>query len=123
RRPLFDEPVAGGRWVAHNPNSDRRGYHISRLIVPGEDVGALVKTHRATGEDDVRAHYNFDLGIPYAPKGGSLTEDTVKACRRKYACPDRYDGEDWVTMGADVGRVLHVRISRWLRNGKAAPLF
>jgi hypothetical protein len=45
------------------------------------------------------------------------------ACRRGYDCPDRWDGPEVVTAGVDVGRVLHVRISRWLSSGKAAPLF
>jgi hypothetical protein len=34
-----------------------------------------------------------------------------------------YDGPDWVTAGVDVGTVLHVRISRWLKTERAVPLF
>jgi hypothetical protein len=122
-RELGSAEVASGRWVPTYPRVARRGYHVSKLIVPGEDIAALVEAHRVTAEDDVTSHYNFDLGEPYAPKGGSLSEELVRACRRDWVCPDRYDGGDWVTMGVDVGKVLHVRISEWRSSGNAVPLF
>lgn len=121
-RPLTAEAVAAGRWVARRRGRPP-GYHISKLIVPGQDMAELVEGHNATDEDTLQAHYNFDLGMPYAPKGGSLSEESVLACRRNYVPPDAYTGGDWVTAGVDVGRLLHVRISRWLASGKAAPLY
>ena len=45
----------------------------------GEDVGALVAEHSRRAEDEVKAHYNFDLGLPYSPKGGSLSREQVMA--------------------------------------------
>lgn len=122
RRSLSPEAVAAGRWVARRPDVAGRGYHISKLIVPGADVAELVREHGRTAEDEVQTHYNFDLGLPYAPRGGSLSEAAVLACRRDWRMPDRYDGPGWVTAGVDVGRVLHVRISTWLPSGKAVPL-
>jgi hypothetical protein len=117
------EAVQAGRWVAAYPKAGRRGYHISRLAVPSEDVSAIVESHGLKPEDDVQAHYNFDLGLPYSPKGGSLSRDQVLACRRDWSLPDGYGGPDWVTAGVDVGSVLHIRISRWLPSGKAVPLW
>src|SRR5205085_7010 len=90
-----------------------RGYHVSKLIVPTEDIGALIAEHALSDEDSVTAHYNFSLGLAYAPRGGSLSRKLVLACRRDYVCPPDYSGRDWVSAGVDVGRVLHVRISRW----------
>jgi hypothetical protein len=72
---------------------------------------------------EVAAHHNFGLGLPYAPKGGSISRDLVLACRRDYRCPEGYRGEQWVTAGVDVGKVLQVRISYWVSNGKAVPLY
>jgi phage terminase large subunit GpA len=122
-RRLSAEAIATGRWVPGRPDVTPRGYHISRLIVPGQDIGELIAEHRRTDEESVQTHYNFDLGLPYAPRGGSLSSDEVLACRRDYAMPPSFDGPDWVTAGVDVGRVLHVRISRWLPSGKAVPLY
>jgi hypothetical protein len=123
-RLLEAEHVASGRWVARHPGVAARGYHVSKLIVPTEDVAALVVEHRKADEDSIGAHYNFDLGLPYAPRGGALTRGLVWACRRKYSCPTEYGGRDWVTAGVDVGKVLHVRISRWPESsGKAIPLY
>lgn len=120
---LTPQAVAAGRWVAERPDAKRRGYHISRLVVPGEDISELVENHRRLDEDSVRIHHNFDLGQPYAPRGGSLSSDVVLGCRRDLVLPDRYDGPDWVTAGVDVGKVLHVRISRRTEQGLTMPLY
>jgi hypothetical protein len=122
-KPLPREAIAGGRWVATRPGVGRVGYQISKLIVPDQEMAELVEEHHASDEGTLQAHYNFDLGLPYAPKGGSLSQDAVLACRRDYQPPDTYAGRDWVTAGIDVGRLLHVRISRWLQGGRAAPLY
>jgi phage terminase large subunit GpA len=124
RRGLAPAVIGRGRWAAARPDAGRRGYHVSKLIVPDEDIGALVTEHRKRDEDSLSAHYNFDLGLPYSPKGGSLDRPTVMACRRDVSCQSSYDGADWVTAGVDVGAVLHVRISRRLeRSGRLVPLF
>jgi len=121
-RGLSAATIAGGRWVAQRPGAARRGYHISRLIVPDERIEELIGNRRLSDESSIQTHHNFDLGLPYAPRGGSLARETVLACRRGYEPPPSYDGGQWVTAGVDVGRVLHVRISRWLSSGRAVPL-
>ncbi len=121
--PLGTEAIQAGRWVAAYPKAGRRGYHVSRLCVPTETISAVIEGHQAKAEEEVQAHYNFDLGLPYSPKGGSLSRDQIMANRRDWSLPDGYSGPDWVTAGVDVGSVLHVRISRWLPSGKAVPLW
>jgi len=123
RRGLSAATIAGGRWVAQRPGAAGRGYHISRLIVPDERIDELIGNRRQSDESAIQTHHNFDLGLPYAPRGGSLSREAVLACRRGYEPPDSFGGGQWVTAGVDVGRVLHVRISRWLSNGKAVPLY
>ena len=121
-RELDRVRIGAGRWVPRRPGSPP-GYHVSRLIVPDEDLVSIVAAHRRTSEDEVQAHHNFDLGVPYSPRGGSISRELVLACRREYSPPASYDGPEWVTAGVDVGRVLHVRISRWPASGRAVPLF
>lgn len=122
RGRLSAKVVAAGRWVAQDPGAGGRGYHISKLIVPGQDIAELLTEHHRTDEDSVRIHYNCDLGLPYAPRGGSLSREQVLACRRDDT-PDHHDGPVWVTAGVDVGKVLHVRISRRGEQGVALPLY
>jgi hypothetical protein len=122
-RPLAAEAIASGRWVPRHPRIRARGYHVSKLIVPSQDIGELIAERARTDEDAVMAHHNFSLGLPYAPRGGSLSSDMVKACRRQWTCPNSYGGKNWVTAGVDVGKALHVRISEWRSNGIAIPLF
>jgi hypothetical protein len=122
-RPLRPETIAAGRWVAGRPDALARGYHVSRLISPGDDMAALVAKHRLRSESEISAHYNFDLGLPYSPRGGSLDRDQVWACRRDWACPTSWNGKGWVTAGVDVGAVLHVRITLHNDNGELVPLF
>jgi hypothetical protein len=122
-RPLGQDAIATGRWVPTRPRIRKRGYHISKLIVPSENIAGLIDAHNKKDEASLQAHYNFDLGLPYSPAGGSLTRALVLACRRAYDLPSRYAGSEWVTAGVDVGRVLHVRITRWMKSGLAAPLF
>ncbi|TMK37735.1 MAG: hypothetical protein E6G58_01140 [Actinobacteria bacterium] len=122
RRPLPAGAIAAGRWLPERPEVAPRGYHISRLMLPGQDISELLDEHRAGDEEGLQAHHNLDLGLPYSPRGGSLDRELVYACRRDYETPDSYDGPDWVTAGVDVGAVLHVRISRWLKSERAVPL-
>lgn len=121
-RTLRPEQIGAGRWVPRHPGLGAVGFHISRLIVPADDMGAIIDAHGQTAEDEIAAHYNFDLGLPYAPKGGSLDADQVNACRREWDCPTSYQGRQWVTAGVDVGSVLHVRISVHTDQG-AVPLY
>lgn len=122
RRALTPQAIARGRWVPRHPKITRRGYHISKLIVPSQRLPELIEEHHKTDEESTQAHFNFDLGLPYSPKGGRLSRELVLACRRDYTPPPSYAGRSWVTAGVDVGKVLHVRITRWLDNGEAAPL-
>ena len=52
--------------------------------------------------------FNQDLGLPYTPRGGQLTDAVLDACRRDYA-HGPVKGER-PFMGVDVGAVLHVVI-------------
>lgn len=121
--PLPRAAFVTGRWVPAVPDREDAGYHITKLIVPDENVGLLVREHHRRDEETIQAHYNFDLGLPYTPRGGSLSRDVILACRRDYTPPESYAGTAWVTAGVDVGRVLHVRVTRWLPDGRAAPLY
>jgi len=122
RKPL---DVSVGEWVAEFPDRDVRGYHVSRLIVPGLDVKQLVRRSRQTSPDEVAAFHNKDLGEEYSPADSRLTPEVIANAQRDYSCPTSYDGGALVTMGADVASVrnLNVRISLHREDGTKSALF
>lgn len=95
-----------GEWIA-TAESDRHGYHISKLYSPRMDLKDLIESSLKTSEWELQQFYNQDLGVPYEPKGGKLSDDELHACVRNYTLPLK-EGDNF--MGIDVGLKLHVII-------------
>jgi hypothetical protein len=92
----------GGEWVAEHPDRPTRGYHIPRLIVPGADVGAMVKASHSDDEEALKNHYNRDRAEPFETPEQRLSREAIQSCRRPglhYA--ESYVGFNPVTMGID----------------------
>ena len=97
-----------GQWVAAFPERPIAGFHLSKLFSATADLGGIVRQLQKTDETVRKECFNQDLGLPYTPRGGQLTAETLDACRRDYGHgPVR--GER-TFMGVDVGTVLHVVI-------------
>lgn len=94
-----------GRWIATNPGAVIAGFHLTKLFSPRIELLNIIRTLQTTNETKRRECYNQDLGLPYAPKGGRLSEAELDACRRDYG--HRPVGGEQPVMGIDVGRVLH----------------
>jgi len=94
-----------GRWVAAWPGREVAGYHLTRLFSGAVNLLDIVQALCTTDETERREAFNQDLGEPYVPRGGQLTDEVLDRCVREYA-PGPVQGED-VVMGIDVGRVLH----------------
>lgn len=100
--------LGDGEWVAEHPEIDRVGFHLTKLFSPHNQLLDIVKSFDTVDETKRREAYNQDLGIPYTPRGGSLSSEDLDACRRDYG-----HGPDFrktCYMGIDVGSVLHVVI-------------
>lgn len=100
--------LAQGRWVAAYPDRVVAGFHLSKLFSPAADLLAIVHQLQRSDETVRRECFNQDLGLPYTPRGGQLTDAVLDACRRDYA-HGPVKGER-PFMGVDVGAVLHVVI-------------
>ncbi len=107
-----------GEWVAACPGRPVAGFHLTRLFSPSARLGSIVQALNTTDETKRRECFNQDLGEPYTPRGGQLTEDTLNACRRDYAMHAVPGETTW--LGADVGKVIHVVIRG--REGNERPL-
>lgn len=119
----FEADVIGaGEWIATQPESNRIGYHVARLIVPSCDLRAMVEASRETRPSEVIAFYNNDLGLPYATTETCLDEATILA-----ACAEggellqsvRIGPGFYRTAGIDVAseRDLNVRVSELVAGG------
>ena len=125
RKPL---DVGNGEWVPEYPDRDVRGYHISRLIVPGVDLKQIVDASKKTAPFQRQVFYNKDLGEEYAPEEGRLSPQAIRAAQREYRANERdegYNGSNLVTMGVDVAdtRPLSVRISEHTSENTKRALF
>lgn len=98
--------LGDGEWVAEHPEIERVGFHLTKLFSPHNQLIDIVRGFDTVDETKRREAWNQDLGLPYTPKGGSLTTEDLDACRREYGHgPDPYQT---CYMGIDVGKVLHV---------------
>jgi hypothetical protein len=100
--------LARGEWIAAFPTRNIAGFHLSKLFSPTANLLALVKGLETTDETKRREAYNQDLGEPYTPRGGQITDEVLDNCKREYALKP-VSGERTV-MGVDVNKLLNVVI-------------
>ena len=100
--------LGAGEWVATYPEREVAGFHLTKLFSPTANLLELVQAFNTTDETKRREAWNQDLGEPYTPRGGQLTDETLDALRREYG-HGPVPGLRPVA-GVDVGKVLHVVI-------------
>lgn len=94
-----------GEWVAAWPGRETAGYHLTKLFSPRTQLIDVVVALQTADESKRKETFNQDLGEPYIPRGGQLTDEVLDACRREYA---HGPTPALCVMGVDVGKVLHV---------------
>jgi hypothetical protein len=97
-----------GKWIPTNPESAIAGFHLTKLFSPARAMLDVVQALQTVDETKRREAYNQDLGEPYTPKGGGLTDEVLDSCKREYA-QGAVKGES-TSLGCDVGKMLHVVI-------------
>jgi len=100
--------LAGGEWVPAYPGREVIGFHLTKLFSPTAKLADLVRALETTDETKRREAFNQDLGEPYTPRGGQLTDEILDACRRDYAA--RPISRERTVMGVDVNKLLNVVI-------------
>jgi hypothetical protein len=107
---------AAGAWVAKYPERRRRGYHVSKfastvLSQRERELGAHTKPAALLAEWRQTAFpgefYNSELGLPYLPAEGGLSEQDLLGLVGPYGMTARGKG---CVMGVDQGNGLHVVI-------------
>jgi hypothetical protein len=117
--------VGKGEWIAEFPHRKRPGFHVHRLMLPGErNLRNVIEASKKRLPHEVQSFWNNDLGLPWTDASGGLDRSVLAAAismgntwfgRPMYqADSPGYQGRSYVTMGVDVAsaRALNVRISQ-----------
>jgi hypothetical protein len=106
-----------GKWIPTQKHN-YRGYHLSQLFSANTFVHELWKTFQESlgNPYDLQIFYNSKLGVAYTAKGAKLSRLDLDNCRQEYLMQSEYP--EYTSMGVDVGKLLHVRISSLTADGK-----
>ena len=99
RKPL---DVTKGESVATYPDRGTKGYHVSRLLVPGTQLFRIVAASKEREPYKRQVFFNKDLGLDYAPEENRLSLAALQAAQRQYT--DRP-----VVLGNESGHRRHRR--------------
>jgi hypothetical protein len=116
-----------GEWVAEHPQNFARGYHVNQLystVIPIWKIGAAALRAQSDPVEE-QEFYNSKLGLEHIVAGHSLTPEHIVRSEEKMRSPQlwkyqtgRNAGKDrMITMGIDVGKVLHVEVDAWTITG------
>lgn len=107
--------LAAGRWVKHNPKSDRAGFFISGLLSPWVRWSEIAaKWLRAKDDDEQRkTFFNTILGLLYKLEGEEADPAKLSGRRESYAA-EVPAGVGVLTAAVDVqGDRLEVEVRGW----------
>jgi hypothetical protein len=105
----------GAHWVAENPNRITRGFYVNQLYSPALEPWKIAKLFLLSQRDPVKEleFYNSKMGLPHIVAGARITEDMVQELIKDYEMWDACRSNHVVTMGVDVGKVIHVEVTGW----------
>lgn len=100
------------QWVKRFSQKKIPGWHITRLLSPiwRRKIPVLLDMYRKA--TNIQNFYNSTLGLPYADGENMVSRDHVLSLCGSYPMFQTLDSMYQCTAGVDVGRVLHVVISR-----------
>jgi hypothetical protein len=98
-----------GRWTPFKPDGRIRGYHISQLNSPTQDLHEIVGDYFA-GQNDTRryrAFWNQNMGRPYTAAGDKITAELLDKLRMAgYSLGGIPNSA--LSIGIDIGTLIHV---------------
>lgn len=116
--------LAGGKWIAEDPDNNRRGYHISALYAPiglGPSWLDLMREFRAVHKDPttLKPFINGHLGESWEDQTDKLKTNELAKRASSYQVGDIPPGCLALTCGIDTqDKWLSVKMLGWGANGK-----
>lgn len=113
------EFLRNGKWQSQFPGRTTRGFYINQLYSMNlhPKIQALAYFDSLKNEFAEQEFYNSNLGLTHTVAGARLTDEMIEACRGSYRMID-YANTGIITMGCDVGKVLHVTVNDWQLHGR-----
>lgn len=106
--------LSKARWVPlGSKDFERRGFYINQLYSPTIEPFelAISKLRARTNRHAEQEWYNSKLGLPHLTDGARINDQQLMAAIRDYSKGPRQ--AKLITMGVDVGRVLHYEVCGW----------
>lgn len=105
-----------GKWIPTYPDRTMRGFTISQLYSITQHPASLAEKFLLAQRNpaDEQELYNSKLGIPHETEGSRITDALIEGATGNYKrldCITRRGA--FITMGVDVGKLLHVEITQW----------
>jgi hypothetical protein len=108
--------VRGSSWQPQVKGFYTRGFLInqyySMVIPPWRIAESFLKGQ--TEASELQEYWNSKGGLAHMPEGARISESDIQACLGNHRLSDRPPHGQLITMGIDVGRVLHYWIDQWL---------
>lgn len=109
--------LESGIFVPEHSDRDARGFHVPQLyssatLAAAPNIAKMV-LQAETDPTVEQELWNSKLGLPHAVKGAKVTDDDIQRCIGTYAKPPNFIGQNIITMGVDVGKVLHYEVDLW----------
>lgn len=104
-----------GVWVPAR-TSDAAGFHINQLYSSTIKPVDLARKYLRglQNQADEQEFFNSALGLPHHTAGSRVTDDHIIACTQAYKMQSGVaQHNNFITMGVDVGRRLHIEICDW----------
>lgn len=109
--------IGKGEWVSSHSDRLMRGFHVSQLYSmttkPSELAIGYLRGRQSPS--DAQEFHNSKLGLTYESKDARITETQIQECTKSYAMSEFFRGGKLITMGVDVGTVLHYEITQYDR--------
>lgn len=107
----------GAKWIPTVKGPEARGFHINQMYSPAlvgkpsEMALAYLASLRDPTEE--QEFYNSKLGLTHIVDGAKIDENMIMACIAGHRREKEFKGNQFVTMGVDVGKWLHFEINAW----------
>lgn len=111
------DPKGDGEWIS-TFEGKKRGHNINKLFstqVPNREI--VERFDKGLTNDNVMQRvYNGDFGLPYTADGAQVSETALDRCIQDFSLSEFYT-ESVCVLGADVGTLIHVKISSITQEG------
>lgn len=111
--------LKNGWWQSSFPGRTTRGFYINQLYSMNlhPEIQALAYFDSLKNEFAEQEFYNSNMGLTHTVAGARITDEMIQSCIGSHRMID-YANTGIITMGVDIGKVLHVTINDWQLHGR-----